>query len=164
MSPMKTEPRPIEADELARLCEGIVYIIARVASDGVAGSGVYLVKVRELVSQINKEHRHLHPRAHAFLANRAPYPVDVNAALKALEDSGDLRRTPTYLRVTREPNLALFSKEVLNTMQIVMDRFISEWCRGGHVYTHRPTWLRPAKYGEWSESGPGSSGNTEGDS
>jgi hypothetical protein len=40
MSAMKTEQRPIEADELARLCEGIVYVVARVTSDGVAGSGV----------------------------------------------------------------------------------------------------------------------------
>jgi hypothetical protein len=108
-----------------------VYVVARIASDGAAGSGVNITKVRELVAEIDREHRHLHPRVHAFLVNHAPYPDAVSAALKVLDDAGDLRRGLTYVHVTRAPNLAVFSKDVLNTMQMVMDRFISSGAGAG---------------------------------
>ena len=134
-------------DELARLCEGIVYVCSRVTKEGVPGCGFKIMSLRDVLKLADREYRKEHGKKHLFLNERCPNPKAVGAALKKLEAAGHLLRPGFRTKVTRSPDLTVFSPEQIEALRLFVDRYVDAALKTRRKYRY-PRTARPAQYGE----------------
>jgi gentisate 1,2-dioxygenase len=137
-------------DELARLCEGIVYICSRVSTEGMPGCGFKIVSLREVIKLADREYHKAHGKKRLFLNERCPNPKAVGAALRKLEADGHLLRPGFRTQVTRSPDMSVFDADQRETLRLFVDRYVDAGLKTRGKFRY-PRTARPAQYGEWSE-------------